>query len=128
MLLSTCTCCPPPAYVSHFISSSLKHKTFGCFPISSSHLAYDAVLHVCLLVAALFAHQCDLQLTEGFGQDVALREELPPLHNVGLQQRCVVLVAQHPLQAKDRRGAGQQRNTGQTLCLQPDSVFIHYRF
>lgn len=53
------------------------------FPTPSSHLAYDAVLHVCLLVAALFAHQCDLQLTEGFGQDVALREELPPLHNVG---------------------------------------------
>lgn len=63
----------------------------------SSHLAYDAVLHVCLLVAALFAHQCDLQLTERFRQDVALGEELSPLNNVGLQQSCVVLVAQHPL-------------------------------
>lgn len=66
-------------------------------PSVSSHLAYDAVLHVCLLVAALFAHQCDLQLAERFRQDVTLGEELPPLNNVGLQQRCVVLVAQHPL-------------------------------
>lgn len=59
-------------------------------PLSSSsphshHLAYDAVLNVRLLVAALLPHQCDLQLTERFGQDVTLCEELPPLHNVGLQ-------------------------------------------
>lgn len=69
----------------------------GSSPTSSSHLAYDAVLHVRFLVAALFAHERDLQLTEGLGQDVALGEELPPLYDVGLQQRRVILVAQHPL-------------------------------
>lgn len=63
----------------------------------TSHLAYNAVLHVGFLVAALFSHQCDLQLTEGFGQDVALGEELPPLHNVGFEERRIVLMAQHSL-------------------------------
>lgn len=62
------SCCPQPVGFPHF----------------SSHLTHDAVLHVGFLVAALFAHQCDLQLTEGFGQDVALGEELPPLYDVGL--------------------------------------------
>lgn len=57
-----------------------------------SHLADDAVFHVGLLVAALFAHQSDLQLTERLGQDVALRKKLPPLYDVGFQQCCVVLV------------------------------------
>lgn len=66
----------------------------------TSHLAYNAVLHVGFLVAALFSHQCDLQLTEGFGQDVALGEELPPLHNVGFEESCVVLVAQHSLRRR----------------------------
>lgn len=61
------------------------------------HFADDAVLYVGLLVASLLAHQSDLQLAERFGQDVTLREELPPLHDVGLQQRCVVLVTQHTL-------------------------------
>lgn len=48
-----------------------------------SDLADDAVFHVGLFVASLFAHQSDLELTEGLGQDVALREKLPPLHDVG---------------------------------------------
>lgn len=66
-------------------------------PPAPPHLADDAVLHVGLLVASLLAHQSDLQLTERLRQDVTLCEELPPLHNVGLQQRCVILVTQHPL-------------------------------
>lgn len=73
-----------------------------------SHLADDAVFHVGLLVAALFAHQSDLQLTERLGQDVALREKLPPLHDVGFQQRRVILVTQHSLRAKER---GRERET-----------------
>lgn len=48
------------------------------------HLADNAVLHVRLLAASLLAHQSDLQLAERLGQDVALCEELPPLHNVSL--------------------------------------------
>lgn len=66
-------------------------------PPQHHHLADDAVLHVGLLVASLLAHQSDLQLAERFGQDVTLRKELPPLHNVGLQQCCVILVTEHPL-------------------------------
>lgn len=57
-----------------------------------SHLSDDTVFHVGLLVAPLFAHQSDLQLTERLWQDVALREKFPPLHDVGFQQCCVVLV------------------------------------
>lgn len=90
------------------------------FALVVAHLAHDAVLHVCFLVAALFAHERDLQLTEGFGQDVALGEELPPLDYVGLQQRCVVLVAQHPLpwqqmQAKVKDETGRTINTYDAL-------------
>lgn len=73
---------PPSCFYSVFSAFTLKscgHKVVWGL---SSHLAYDAVLHVCLLVAALFAHQGDFQLAEGFGQDVALGEELPPLYNV----------------------------------------------
>lgn len=66
-------------------------------PAATPYLAHYAVLHVGLLVASLFAHQCDFQLTEGLGQDVTLCEKLPPLHNIGLQQRRVILVTQHPL-------------------------------
>lgn len=62
-----------------------------------THLSNDAVLHVGLLVAALLAHQRDLQLAEGLGQDVALGEELAPLHDVGFEQSCVILVTQHSL-------------------------------
>lgn len=61
------------------------------------HLPNDAVLYVGLLVASLFAHQGDLQLAERFGQDVALREELPPLHDVRFEQGRVVLMTQHAL-------------------------------
>lgn len=67
------------------------------------HLSNDAVLNVGLLVAALFSHQGDLQLAEGLGQDVALREELPPLHNVGFEQRRVVLVTQNALRGRQTR-------------------------
>lgn len=64
----------------------------------SSHLAYNAVLHVCFLVAALFPHKCDLQLAKGFWEDVTLGEELPPLSNVSFEQRRVILVTQYSLQ------------------------------
>lgn len=65
------------------------------------HLADDAVFHVGLLVAALFAHQSDFQLAERLGQDVALREELSPLNDVGFEQRRVVLVTQHSLRGEE---------------------------
>lgn len=71
-------------------------------PPAPPHLADDAVLHVGLLVASLLAHQSDLQLTERFGQDVTLCEELPPLHDVGLQQCSVILVTQHPLTKSEK--------------------------
>lgn len=64
----------------------------GCQTPAPPHLADNAVLHVGLLAASLLAHQSDLQLAEGLGQDVTLCEELPPLHDVGLQQCCVILV------------------------------------
>lgn len=65
------------------------------------HLANNAVLHIGLLVASLFAHQCDLQLTERFGQDVTLCEELSPLHDVRFEQCRVILVTQHALKQSD---------------------------
>lgn len=68
---------PPFFLCASIVHSSLELTIF-------SHLAYNAVLHVCLLVAALFAHQCDLKLTKRFGQDVTLGEKLSPLYNVGL--------------------------------------------
>lgn len=74
--------------------------------VAPPHLADDAVLHIWFLVAALFSHQSDLQLAERLGQDVTLCEELPPLHNVGFQQRCVILVTQHPLRKREKRRAG----------------------
>lgn len=64
------------------------------------HLTNDAVLNIGLLVASLFAHQGDLQLAERFGQDVALCEELPPLHDVCFEQRRVVLMTQHALRRR----------------------------
>lgn len=71
-----------------------------------THLADDAVLHVGLLVASLLTHQSDLQLAERFGQNVTLCEELPPLHNVRLQQRRVILVTKHSLRKGERHKLG----------------------
>lgn len=65
--------------------------------LGSAHLPNNAILHVGFLIAALFTHQGDLQLAERLGQNVALCEEFPPLHNVSLEERCVILMTEYSL-------------------------------
>lgn len=68
-----------------------------------THLPNNAILHIGLLAAALFAHQSDLQLAKGLGQNVTLCEELPPLHDVSLEKRRVILVTEHSLNTNDQQ-------------------------
>lgn len=97
------------------------------FVPASPHFADQAVLHVGLLVASLLAHQSNLQLTERLGQDVTLREELPPLHDVGLQQRRVVLVTQHSLRNGEKHKTGLIKPCGiMSSDTKPEEQFIFF--
>lgn len=82
--------------MSNISNPALKNKFYP------TDLPNNAVFHIGLLVGALFAHQGDFQLAEWLGQNVTLREELPPLHDVSLEERRVILMTEHSLNTNDQ--------------------------